>query len=140
MFLEIFIQMLPYLAVFAVLGYIGRIQQKKAKEREEEQKKGIIRTCYVLKTEKILTIFFIVAVVLFGGATVLSALQQKDLLPPVGFGIFFIIALIVYVNGEKLFTIDSGIDDSEFMEDIERRKIPIRAYWGKRKKNKRKHK
>lgn len=46
----------------------------------------------------------------------------------------------VYVNGEKLFTIDSGIDDSEFMEDIERRKIPIRAYWGKRKKNKRKHK
>ena len=62
---------------------------KKAKEREEEQKKGIIRTCYVLKTEKILTIFFIVAVVLFGGATVLSALQQKDLLPPVGFGIFF---------------------------------------------------
>ena len=183
MFLEIFIQMLPYLAVFAVLGYIGRIQQKKAKEREEEQKKGIIRTCYVLKTEKILTIFFIVAVVLFGGATVLSALQQKDLLPPVGFGIFFIIALIgtvnmimwklevngdeitwrstfgkkrtfhfeditycemkgnsirVYVNGEKLFTIDSGIDDSEFMEDIERRKIPIRAYWGKRKKNKRK--
>ena len=65
MFLEIFIQMLPYLAVFAVLGYIGRIQQKKAKEREEEQKKGIIRTCYVLKTEKILTIFFIVAVVLW---------------------------------------------------------------------------
>lgn len=98
MFLEIFIQMLPYLAVFAVLGYIGRIQQKKAKEREEEQKKGIIRTCYVLKTEKILTIFFIVAVVLFGGATVLSALQQKDLLPPVGFGIFFIIALIGTVN------------------------------------------
>lgn len=174
MFLEIFIQMLPYLAVFAVLGYIGRIQQKKAKEREEEQKKGIIRTCYVLKTEKILTIFFIVAVVLFGGATVLSALQQKDLLPPVGFGIFFIIALIgtvnmimwklevngdeitwrstfgnkknfqfgditycerkkssirVYVNGEKLFTIDGGVDKSEFMDDIERRKIPVKSYY-----------
>ena len=46
MFFEIFIQMMPYLAVFAVLGYIGRAQQKKAKEREEEQKKGIIRTCY----------------------------------------------------------------------------------------------
>jgi len=55
MFFEIFIQMMPYLAVFAVLGYIGRAQQKKAKEREEEQKKGIIRTCYVVKTEKILT-------------------------------------------------------------------------------------
>ena len=52
MFFEIFIQMMPYLAVFAVLGYIGRAQQKKAKEREEEQKKGIIRTCYVVKTEK----------------------------------------------------------------------------------------
>ena len=48
MFFEIFIQMMPYLAVFAVLGYIGRAQQKKAKEREEEQKKGIIRTCYVV--------------------------------------------------------------------------------------------
>lgn len=181
MFLKIFIQMLPYLAVFAVLGYIGRIQQKKAKEREEEQKKGIIRTCYVLKTEKILTIFFIVAVVLFGGATVLSALQQKDLLPPVGFGIFFIIALIgtvnmimwklevngdeitwrstfgkkrtfhfeditycerkkgsirVYVNGEKLFTIDSNIDKTEFMEDIKRRRIPVKSYWANQKRKK----
>ena len=41
---------------------------------------------------------------------------------------------------KKLFTIDSGIDDSEFMEDIERRKIPIRAYWGETKrKNKKKN-
>ena len=39
MFFEIFIQMLPYLAVFAVLGYIGRTQQKRAKEREEEKKR-----------------------------------------------------------------------------------------------------
>ncbi len=60
MFLEIFIQSLPYLAVFAILGYIGRTQQKKAKEREDEQKKGIIRTCYVVKTEKILTNFFFI--------------------------------------------------------------------------------
>ena len=157
MFFEIFIQMLPYLAVFAVLGYIGRTQQKRAKEREEE-KKGIIRTSYIVKTEKILTIFFIMAVVLFGGATVLSALQQEDIFPPIVFSIFFIIALIgtvnmimwklevngdeitwrstfgkkrtfhfeditycerkkgsirVYVNGEKLFTIDSNIDKTE---------------------------
>ena len=35
MFLEIFIQMLPYLAVFAVLGYIGRIQQKKGKRNKK---------------------------------------------------------------------------------------------------------
>lgn len=43
MFFEIFIQMMPYLAVFAVLGYIGRAQQKKAKEREEEQKKVSVK-------------------------------------------------------------------------------------------------
>ena len=67
MFFEIFIQMMPYLAVFAVLGYIGRAQQKKAKEREEEQKKGIIRTCYVVKTEKILTIIFIIGIFFTGG-------------------------------------------------------------------------
>ena len=35
----------------------------------------------------------------------------------------------VYVNGEKLFTIDSNIDKEEFMEDIERRKIPVKSYW-----------
>ena len=34
----------------------------------------------------------------------------------------------VYVNGKKLFTIDSGVDDSEFMEDIERRRIPVKSY------------
>ena len=28
----------------------------------------------------------------------------------------------VYVNGEKLFTIDSNIDKEEFMEDIKRRR------------------
>lgn len=171
--IEIFIQVIPYLAVFAILGYIAKLQQNRAKKREEEQKKGIIRTHYVLKTEKVLTIFFIVGGFLFGGATVASAIQQDDLLPPIGFGIFFAIALIgsvnmimwklevngdeitwrstfgikrtfhfeditycelkgnairVYVNGKKLFTIDSGIDDSEFMEDIERRRIPVKAY------------
>ena len=78
MFFEIFIQMMPYLAVFAVLGYIGRAQQKKAKEREEEQKKGIIRTCYVVKTEKILTIIFIIGIFFTGGLVVASVIQQED--------------------------------------------------------------
>ena len=32
----------------------------------------------------------------------------------------------VYVDGKKLFTIDSNIDREEFMEDIKRRKIPVR--------------
>ena len=37
-------------------------------------------------------------------------------------------AIRVYINGKKLFTIDSGIDDSEFMDDIERRRIPVRLH------------
>ena len=31
---------------------LDEFNKKKAKEREEEQKKGIIRTCYVLKNRK----------------------------------------------------------------------------------------
>ena len=38
-------------------------------------------------------------------------------------------AIRVYINGKKLFTIDSGIDDSEFMEDIKRRKIPVKSHY-----------
>ena len=57
MFLRMFIQVGPYLVVFVVLGYIIKLQEKKAKEREEEQKKGIIKTHYVVKTEKILVRF-----------------------------------------------------------------------------------
>ncbi len=181
MFLEIFIQSLPYLAVFAILGYIGRTQQKKAKEREEEQKKGIIRTCYVVKTEKILTIIFIIGIFFTGGSAVASAIQQEDLFPPFVFGIAFVVFLIgslnmvmwklevngdeitwrstfgkkrtfhfeditycerkkgsirVYVNGEKLFTIDSNIDKTEFMEDIKRRRIPVKSYWANHKRKK----
>ena len=37
-------------------------------------------------------------------------------------------AVRVYVNGKKLCTIDSGIDKSEFMDDIERRRIPVRLH------------
>lgn len=66
-FIEIFIQVMPYLAVFVILEYMIKIQQKRAKEREEERKKGIIREHYVIKTEKMLTAIFIVAVFLFGG-------------------------------------------------------------------------
>ena len=182
-FIEIFIQIMPYLAVSFILGYIAKRQQKRAKEREEEQKKGIIRKHYIIKTEKVLTMFFVLGGFLFGGATVASAVQQDDLFPPLVFSIFFIVSLIgsvnmimwklevngdeitwrstfgrkrtfrfeditkcemkgnsirVYVDGKKLFTLDSGIDDSEFMEDIERRKIPVRSYWGKSSSKKRK--
>ena len=44
----------------------------------------------------------------------------------------------VYVNGEKLFTIDSNIDKEEFMEDIERRRIPVKSYWVNQHKKNRK--
>ena len=173
-FIEIFIQVMPYLAVFVILEYMIKIQQKRAKEHEEERKKGIIREHYVIKTEKVLTIFFVVGGFLFAGATVASAVQQDDLLPPIVFGVFFAVSLIgsvnmimwklevngdkitwrstfgrkrifhfeditkcerkkgsmrVYVNGEKLFTIDSNIDKKEFMEDIKRRRIPVKSYW-----------
>ena len=112
-----------------------------------------------------------------------SAIQQDDLLPPIGFSIFFIVSLIgslnmimwklevngdeitwrstfgrkrtfhfeditycerkkgsmrVYVNGEKLFTIDSNIDKEEFMEDIKRRRIPVKSYWANQHKKNRK--
>ena len=44
----------------------------------------------------------------------------------------------VYVNGEKLFTIDSNIDKEEFMEDIKRRRIPVKSYWTNQHKKNRK--
>lgn len=80
-FIEIFIQVIPYLAVFVILGHIVKLQQKRAKEREEERKKGIIREHYVIKTEKMLTAIFIVAVFLFGGGMVASAVNKMIYCP-----------------------------------------------------------
>ena len=94
MCLNIITQIGPYLVVLLLLTYLVNLQQKRAKEREEEQKKGIIRTHYIIKTEKVLTMFFVLAVFLFGGATVASAIQQDDLFPPLVFSIFFIVSLI----------------------------------------------
>ena len=44
MCLNIITQIGPYLVVLLLLKYLVNLQQKRAKEREEEQKKGIIRT------------------------------------------------------------------------------------------------
>ena len=55
MCLNIITQIGPYLVVLLLLKYLVNLQQKRAKEREEEQKKGIIRTHYIIKTEKVLT-------------------------------------------------------------------------------------
>ena len=141
MFFEIFIQMMPYLAVFAVLGYIGRAQQKKAKEREEEQKKGIIRTCYVVKTEKILTIIFIIGIFFTGGLVVASVIQQEDFFPLFVFGIAFVVFLIgslnmimwkLEVNGDKIIWRSTfGKKMTFYFDDItycERKKGSIRVY------------
>lgn len=57
MCLNIITQIGPYLVVLLLLTYLVNLQQKRAKEREEEQKKGIIRTHYIIKTEKVLTMF-----------------------------------------------------------------------------------
>ena len=46
MCLNIITQIGPYLVVLLLLKYLVNLQQKRAKEREEEQKKGIIRTHY----------------------------------------------------------------------------------------------
>ena len=53
---NIITQIGPYLVVLLLLKYLVNLQQKRAKEREEEQKKGIIRTHYTIKTEKFLVV------------------------------------------------------------------------------------
>lgn len=178
-FIEIFIQVIPYLAVFTILGYIVKLQQKRAKEREEEQKKGITKTHYIVKTEKILVVAFIVGTIFFACCTAMSLIAKEDMFVVCVFGIFFLVGISgtinmivwklevngdeitwhstfgkkrifrfeditycerkkgsirVYVNREKLFTIDSNIDKEEFMEDIERRRIPVKSYWVNRHK------
>ena len=62
MCLNIITQIGPYLVVLLLLKYLVNLQQKRAKEREEEQKKGIIRTHYTIKTEKTLLINSLICV------------------------------------------------------------------------------
>lgn len=71
---ETLIQVAPYLAVFAVLKYIISVQGKMSEERKEEQEKGIIRGNYIIKSEKILVIVFIVGTLFFGGCAMIFAL------------------------------------------------------------------
>lgn len=52
MCLNIITQIGPYLVVLLLLKYLINLQQKRAKEREEEQKKGIIRTHYTIKSRE----------------------------------------------------------------------------------------
>lgn len=45
MCLNIITQIGPYLVVLLLLKYLVNLQQKRAKEREEEQKKGMYNSC-----------------------------------------------------------------------------------------------
>ena len=68
MCLNIITQIGPYLVVLLLLKYLVNLQQKRVKKREEEQKKGIIRKHYIIKTEKVLTMFFYIGGVSFWGS------------------------------------------------------------------------
>ena len=50
---NIITQIGPYLVVLLLLKYLVNLQQKRAKEREEEQKKGIIRNALYNKNREI---------------------------------------------------------------------------------------
>ena len=63
---NIITQIGPYLVVLLLLKYLVNLQQKRAKEREEEQKKGIIRTHYIIKPKKYLLCFCIGGVSFWG--------------------------------------------------------------------------
>ena len=96
--IEIFIQVIPYLAVFAILGYIAKLQQNRAKKRKEEQKKGIIRTHYTIKTEKFLVVAFIVGTIFFACCTAMSLRAKEDMFVICIFGIFFLVGISGIVN------------------------------------------
>lgn len=171
--MEMVLQVSPIVVVLVVLGYIGKIQKRRGEEREEEKKKGRIRTKYAVKTEKIMIIIFLVGIIFSGGCTIASAIAGETWVP-IMFGIAFIGFLLgsvnmimwklevngdeitwcstfgkkrifyfeditycerrkgsirVYINGKKMFTINSNIDSKEFVEDVKRRRIPVRSYY-----------
>ena len=88
MFLRMFIQVGPYLVVFVVLGYIIKLQEKKAKEREEEQKKDYKNTL-CCKDRKILAIMFVVGTIFFACCMAMGIAQQEDTFVVCVFGFFF---------------------------------------------------
>ena len=174
MCLEMVLQASPGVVVLALLGYIAKVQNRRGEKREEEKKKGIIRTKYRVKTEKIIIIICVVGTIFFSTCMTICIIEREVLWV---IGVCGIMALIgvfgtlntmmwrleingdeitwrstfgrkrrflfeditycerkkgsvrVYVNGKKLFTIDNNIDDSEFMEDIKRRKIPVKSHY-----------
>lgn len=177
--LEMLLRASPILVVFLVFGYIAKNQEKRAKEREAEKKRGVIKKTYIVRTEKILTIIFVAGIFFSMGSTVASARAGETWVPVVfgiasigfAFGSLNMImwklevngdeitwrstfgkkrkfcfeditycerkngSIRVYVNGKKLFTIDSNIDKGEFMEDVKRRRIPVKSYYANQLRN-----
>ena len=95
---NIITQIGPYLVVLLLLKYLVNLQQKRAKEREEEQKKGIIRTHYTIKTEKFLVVAFIVGTIFFACCTAMSLREKEDMFVICIFGIFFLVGISGIVN------------------------------------------
>ncbi|OUN32468.1 DUF6560 family protein [Lachnoclostridium sp. An76] len=96
--LNIVVQIGPYFAVFVVLGYIVRVRDKKDKEREEEQKKGIINSHYVIKTETVLAIIFVVGTIFCVFCLVMAIKMQEDAFVVCVFGFFFLVGVVGTVN------------------------------------------
>ncbi len=181
MCLEMVLQASPIVAVLAVLGHIAKVQKRRGEKREEEKKKGVIRTKYAVRTEKVLIIIFVIGTIFFGFCLVMGIMQKEDLFVIFGFGIFVLFgafgtlnmimwkleingdeitwrstfgkkrsfyfeditycerkkgSMRVYVNGKKLFIIDSNIDKAQFVEDVERRRIPVKSYYANQLKKK----
>ena len=63
MCLEMVLQASPIVAVLAVLGYIAKVQKRRGEKREEEKKKGVIRTKYTVRAEKVLIIIFVIGTI-----------------------------------------------------------------------------
>ena len=96
-FFEVFISVSPILVVSFVFGYIVRMQEKRATEREEEQRKGIYRSHYTVKSEKMLVIIFVAGLLICGGCTIWSAMEGEKV-GVVFFGLFGIIGVAGVLN------------------------------------------
>lgn len=87
----------PQLAVVIVLGHVISAQGKRMIKREEEQKKGIYRSHYTVKSEKMLVIIFVAGLLICGGCTIWSAMEGEKV-GVVFFGLFGIIGAAGVLN------------------------------------------
>ncbi len=96
--LEVFAQIGPYLIVFAILRHFAKMRKERADKREQEKKRGIINTHYIVKTERILVNAFIIGILFTGGCTIGSIRQKEDLFVIIGFAAVCVICLFGTLN------------------------------------------